>query len=44
MCILINKVEYEALDRQYGEAYHKKQQRYREKKDEYDEKVLRNLG
>ncbi len=39
MCILINKEEYESLDRQYGEAYFKKKERYREKKREYDIKV-----
>jgi hypothetical protein len=39
MCILINKEEYESLDRQHGEAYLKKKERYREKKREYDIKV-----
>ena len=39
MFILINKQEYEQLDRQYAEAYLKKKSKYDEKKEEYDEKV-----
>ena len=38
MCILINKEEYEQLDRQHAEAYLKKKGKYLEKKEEYDEK------
>ena len=38
MCILINKEEYESLDRQHAEACLKKKQKYEEKKEEYDEK------
>ena len=38
MCILINKAEYESLDRQHAEAYLKEKQKYEEKKEEYDEK------
>ena len=38
MCILINKAEYEAIDRQYAENYLRKKHAYKTKKAEYDDK------
>jgi hypothetical protein len=38
LCIQINKIEYEAADRQHAEAYLRKKATYKTKKAEYDEK------
>jgi len=38
MCILINKEEYEQLDRQYAEAHMKKKNRFYRQRAEYEAK------
>ena len=38
LCIQINKIEYEAADRQHAEAYLRKKATYKTKKAEYDER------